>query len=141
MTTGEYNMARIWLKKISLALLVLTGGLSIFYGAICVSIFTEVHEVCQYALKQFKGKELLTATVMLLESDEVDFTVKNRAVYALGQIGDKAALIALKNLKSQSVCRKPCTKDGYICQYELEKAIRTCEGGQFSATKWMYRFL
>ena len=81
MTSGEYNMAQVWLKRTILAFVVLAGGISIFYGSICVSIFTEVNEVCKFAVRQFKGEELLTATVMLLESEEVDFTVKNRAVY------------------------------------------------------------
>ena len=63
MTSGEYNMTQVWLKRIVLSLAVLAGGIGIFYGAICISIFTEVNEICQYAVKKSKGQEILYRTV------------------------------------------------------------------------------
>jgi len=132
-------MKRVLFKWVGLSAITLIVGLILFYGVICLSIYSEVNSVSEYARQRYEGEAVL-AIVKLLESPDTDFEIKNRTVYALGQIGDEAALVALKNQKSGISCPKPCTKKGYICQYNLDKAIRTCEG-QFSATKWMYRFL
>jgi hypothetical protein len=128
------------MKRIIIALLILGfSALFIFYGIVCWLIFSDVKEITQIAQQRFKG-DAVEATIAMLQSKETSFVLKNKAVYALGQIGDKRALPALRHQVTGIPCPKPCTKHNYICQYELEKAIKTCDGG-FTVTRWMYRFL
>ncbi len=121
---------------------VLWGSLAtvfICYGVLCWLIFGEVKSTTSLAQDRFGGTPV-EATIALLNSEATSFELKNKAVYALGQIGDAQALPALQAQVTGVPCPKPCTKNGYICQYDLEKAIKECQG-QFSATRWMYRFL
>ena len=110
----------------------------LFYGVACWTIYKEVRSICQGAKEHFDGDEV-EATIALLES-ETSFVVKNRAVWALGQIGDPRALPALQDQLTAIPCEKPCPKHKYVCQYGLETAIKNCSG-EFSLTRWMYRFL
>lgn len=128
------------MKKILKYVLVLgPASLLILYGIVCWMIFAEVKSTTDLAQQRFGGAPV-EATILLLNSEATSFELKNKAVYALGQIGDAKALPALQAQVTGIKCPKPCTKNGYICQYDLEKAIKECQG-QFSATRWMYRFL
>ena len=113
--------------------------LFIFYGITCWVIFSEVKSICEMAQPQFDGDKV-DATIALLQSEKISFVQKNKAVYALGQIGDKKALPALHSQVTGIPCEKPCPKHKYVCQYNLQTAIRGCSG-KFSLTRWMYRFL
>lgn len=116
-----------------------SASLLILYAIVCRMIYTEVKSTTDLAQHRFGGTPV-EATIALLNSETTSFELKNKAVYALGQIGDPKALPALQAQVTGIPCPKPCTKNGYICQYDLEKAIKECQG-QFSATRWMYRFL
>lgn len=111
----------------------------VFYGFVCWNIFADVREITHKGQQKFAG-DSVAATIAMLESNATSFAEKNQAVYALGQIGDKRALPALQSKITSIPCPDPCTKDNYVCQYELEKAIKTCRGS-FTVTRWMYRFL
>lgn len=112
--------------------------LTVSYGIICLIIFSDVKSISDYSRNEFEG-DAVEATITLIKSDKYNYEMKNDAVWALGQIGDKRALPTLKELITGKSCEKPCPKNTYICQYELEKAIKYCKGA-FSVTKWMYNF-
>ena len=111
----------------------------VFYVAVCIVIFTDVKKITKFAQQKYSGSPVEALYITLADST-ISFEEKNDAVYALGQIGDKTSLPILQSLRSGQACEKPCRKDIYICQYELDKAIRGCSS-EFSATRWMYTFL
>jgi len=126
-------------KLIIYAFILGFGACLVFYAVTCKAIFSEVQSICKMAQEQFEGDEV-EATIAMLQSEQTSFVQKNKAVYALGQIGDKRALPALQGQVTGIPCEKPCPKHKYVCQYNLETAIKGCSG-KFSLTRWMYRFL
>lgn len=115
------------------------GILTIMYGIICWSIFSDVKTICGKTNQAFEG-DIVEANIKFLQSKQHSLIEKNDVVWALSQIGDDRALPILEKLYTGIPCEKPCEKHKKICQYELEKAIKSCKGN-FSLTKWMYRFL
>jgi hypothetical protein len=120
---------------------ILTGfmGFLILNGIVMWTIFSDVKSVCADAAKEFKGDNI-EVLINILKSDKHDYKKKNEVVWALGQIGDRRALKILEVLYTGKDCEKPCPRDEYICQYELKRAIKNCNGA-FSVTRWMFRFL
>ncbi len=59
---------------------------------------------------------------------------RNRAIWAIGQLGDRRALPPLEGL----VTGAPCDHAAAVCQYELKKAIRQCRGG-VNITRWAWK--
>ncbi|MBN1805623.1 MAG: hypothetical protein JW837_10260 [Sedimentisphaerales bacterium] len=57
---------------------------------------------------------------------------ENRAVRAVGQIGDGRALSVLEKFRSG----KACEHDKYLCQREADKAVKFCKGG-LTLTSWL----
>ena len=112
------------------------GCIIILYGITCWILFSEVKEVCDKAVQEFKGDTIESLTE-LLHSDKYGYEEKNDAIWALGQIEDPKALPVLERFYTGIPCEKPCRRDQSICQYEVRKALKTCRGA-FSVTKWMY---
>jgi hypothetical protein len=52
----------------------------------------------------------------------------------LGQLGDQKSLVVLKSYYTG----EPCDHEKFLCQYELEKAIKLLEGG-FNITAFVWR--
>ena len=100
---------------------------------ICFSIRSSVKEISAEATQQYPGDriEALTAYV---DSENKSLRQRNRAVWALGQIGDERALPTLE----KSYTGGPCDHDSRLCQGELQKAIKACKGG-LNATTWLPR--
>ena len=109
------------------------------YAISCFSIFSGVKSICFEAKKEFKG-DSVEALMALIESDKFGFQEKNKAIWALGQIGDKRAMPLLEKLNTGEVQKAPYNTDKYIVQYSVKKAIKQCKG-EFSLTRWMYRWL
>lgn len=65
--------------------------------------------------------ESLMATVA---DESLSFDERNRAVWALGVIGDPHAIPLLESYYTG----EPCDHEKYLCQYELCKAIKKCQG-------------
>jgi hypothetical protein len=134
---NETNKKRRSLKKI----LIYTFLFVILLTIICIAavfhtIYSDVKQVTKAAQSKFPG-DSVQALITYLQSDDVSFENKNKAVWALGQIADPRALQPLRDLCTSVKCQKPCSKKNKICQYELEKAMGFCSG-EFTATKWMY---
>jgi hypothetical protein len=69
-----------------------------------------------------------------MQSDVHSLKERNLAIWALGRLGDRSALPALRTAYTGELCRH----DTILCQYELEKAIRRC-GGTPKPARWTSR--
>lgn len=117
------------------------GALVVWVVGFAVSlrvIFRGVKTTCEAAQGRYPGDHV-EALMSLAGSEQATFIERNRAVWALGQIGDRRALPLLRQLDTDEVQPKPLDASKYIVQYSVEKAIRQIEGG-FSLTRWMYRW-
>ena len=97
------------------------------------SIRSSVKEISAEATQQYPG-DRVEALITYVNSENHSLRQRNRAVWALGQIGDEYALPTLE----KSYTGGHCNHDTCLCQRELEKAIKLCEGG-FNATAWLPR--
>ena len=138
--SGEKNDARSqWERVLIFGPIILIIAAASIYAISCFSIFSGVKSICLEAKKEFK-KDSVEALMALIESDKFGFREKNKAIWALGQIGDKRALLLLEKLNTGEVQKAPYNPDKYIVQYSVKKAIKQCKG-EFSLTRWMYRWL
>jgi hypothetical protein len=100
---------------------------------ICFDIRSGVQRISAEATQQYPG-DRVEALITYVKSEDHSLRLRNRAVWALGQIGDKRALPEL----NQFYTGAPCDHDRLLCQYELQKAIKLCQGS-FNATAWLPR--
>jgi HEAT repeat protein len=103
------------------------------YLCICFSIRSSVKEISAKAVQEYPG-DRIEALMTYVESANHNLRQRNRAVWALGQIGDSRALPVLEKFRTG----KPCDHDSTLCQGELRKAIKACKGS-FNATAWLPR--
>ena len=109
------------------------GLLFLAYGLVCWIIGSGVDDVLSRASRSFPGKGS-DALIAMVNSEEFPLKERNRAVWALGQLGDARAVSSLEAL----LTGRPCDHAAAICQYELKKAIRQCRGG-LNVTRWAWR--
>lgn len=122
------------LKKFFLyGMLTCFAALIILYTLACLSIGSGVRSICNEATRAYQGDKV-TALVVYMNSAENSLQKRNRAIWALGQLGDTRALPALEKLYTG----KPCQHDKELCQHELKKAIRLCKGG-INIGAWTWR--
>ena len=77
----------------------------------------------------------MTALIEVATSDEADISDRNRAIWALGQLGSSRALPALQSLLTGG----PCDHDKLICQHEVESALKGCDGSlNIGAVIWRH---
>jgi hypothetical protein len=121
-------------KKIILSALAI-GVFIIFAGYLFLSyqIGQSVKQTSQNARQQFPG-DRVEALMSVVKSEGSSLGEKNKAIWALGQLGDQRALPLLKDQRTG----QPCQHGRLICQREVEKAIRHCERG-FNITTWVWR--
>jgi len=109
------------------------GLLPVIFIIVCFSIGSGVKEISDEALEIHPG-DRVEALINLMESEDQPFAKKNRAVWALGQLGDARALPLLK----KHYTGEPCDHTRFLCQKELKKAIKLLEGG-LNITAWTWR--
>jgi len=106
-------------------------GLSIFllfFFIICTWIGYDVKNQCLTAKRSYGENNCTTALVTLLNDENRSFRERNYAIWALGQLGDEAALPTLESYYTGIIPeREPL--DEMISQYELKKAINLARGG------------
>ena len=107
--------------------------LFIVYLWACFDIRSSVKEISAEATQQYSG-DRIEALMAYVDSKNISLRQRNRAVWALGQIGDERALPTLE----KSYTGGPCDHDSRLCQGELQKAIKLCKGG-LNATAWLPR--
>ena len=82
-----------------------------------------VHAASEAALLERPG-DRVPALMAYVESPAHPMRDRNRAVWALGQLGDARALPLLE----KHFTGRECEHDRALCQHELRKAIRLCRG-------------
>ncbi len=95
----------------------------LFFGILTLVIGRQVTEVVQSAGGSAENDPVL-ALVAVVQDPTADLTARNKAVWALGQLGDARALSTLEPLVNQEECDHAQS----LCQRELGKAIRLCRG-------------
>ncbi len=102
--------------------------------AIYIILFYQVKITCDFAQSKYQGK-CVESLAKVAVSEKYSYRERNDAVWALGQMADKRSLPILKQLYTGDIpSREPLDKT--LSQYELRKAIRWCEEGNW--TSWMY---
>ncbi len=98
------------------------------------AIYTGVKNVCVEAKQEF-GKDCVQSLMLYIQSEEHTGKEKIHAVWALGQLADKNAILFLENLQEEYTCENDQAKS-QIC-FEIYKAIKWCTHG--NVTSWMYK--
>jgi len=120
-------------RRVAAGLAVAVGLLVIAYGGICFVIGSGVEEAVRMARLSFPGDpaEILISVAM---SEDIPLKDRNRAIWAVGQLGDIRALVPLGSL----LTGKPCDHSSAVCQHEVRKALRLCSG-RANLTRWTWR--
>ena len=105
----------------------------VMFVAICFSIRSAVKQMSAEATKEFPG-DRVEALIAYVKSENHSLKKRNRAVWALGQIGDKGALSVLDSFYTGG----ECDHEKQLCQRELKHAIYGCKGG-LNLTAWLRR--
>ena len=103
------------------------------YGLACWNIGAGVKSISEEALEIYPGNAV-SALLEYVDSKEHSLLKRNRAVWALGQLGDPMALPVL----NKHYTGKPCDHKQFLCQHELRKAIKLCKGA-WNASAWTWR--
>lgn len=113
--------------------------LLLFFFITGVWIGFDVKDTCKDAQAAYGG-ECVEALVSLLEDENRSYKIRNRAIWALGQLGDGRALPVLEKYYTGDIPnREPLNET--ISQYELKKAINLAGGGiNISAFIWRNSF-
>ena len=125
------------LSKITYIVFVGFSSVLLIFVITCVWIGFDVKTQCQNAKNEYKG-DCVEALINLVKDDDRGFKVRNDAIWALGQLGDRRALPILERLYTGDIPeREPLDKT--ISQYELKKAINLASGGKnITAIFWRY---
>ena len=109
----------------TLRTLALTTVMLCVAGVITTSalIGSGVHAASEAALRE-QPADRVVALLSYVESPKHTLRERNRAVWALGQLGDARALPVLRKYFTD----QKCDHEHLLCQHELKKAIRLCEG-------------
>jgi hypothetical protein len=119
-----------WPALVLVFIAVLYGG---FVGVVRW-VQGNAREVAVRATEVFPGDEI-EALVALVQSEDRSLADRNRAVWALGQLGDERALPMLKRFYTA----RACDHSKFLCQKELRKAIDRCNGENW-APEWLPLF-
>jgi hypothetical protein len=105
----------------------------ILFVMLCWSIRSSVKSISAEATHEHAG-DRIEALMTYVNSEDHTLRERNRAVWALGQIGDERAVPALERF----YVGEPCNHDESLCQRELGRAIKLCKGG-LNLTAWLPR--
>lgn len=110
-----------WLKRGLTALVALP-----IVGFLAVSwvVGSDVRAARDAALEVHAGDQIV-ALMAFVETPTHSLQERNRAIWALGQLGDSRALPFLE----EHFTGGPCDHDRALCQRELGKALALCRGG------------
>lgn len=105
----------------------------IVYVRVCWNIGSGVKGISAQAAQEYSG-DRVEALIGYIQSEKHSLRDRNRAVWALGRIGDRRALSVLEKF----YIGEPCDHNKYLCQHELKKAINLCKGG-LNICSWISR--
>ena len=107
-----------WPTLAAAIVVIVALGLAAALVGIRWSIQSGVRDATAIAVREYPGDGVL-ALVTLVDAPEHSFAERNRAVWALGQLGDARATPTLESHYSGS----QCDHTRRLCQHELKKAI------------------
>ena len=124
------STAKVWPRKTRLFLSLLGVGLVAIAStliAVSLQIGAEVDDAVHEAMQIYPGDkvEALLATV---NCGTCDLNQRNRAVWALGRLGDPRALDDLQKYHTGEAC----DHQRQLCQRELGKAVSLLEGSRYT---------
>lgn len=119
-----------WVIYLSLAALT---AFILFFLVTSVWIGFSVKEKCEVSKAKYGGS-CQESLVSFLNDETNSLKQRNGAVWALGQLGDPQSLSVLRSYYTG----EPCDHKRFLCQYELEKAIKLLESG-FNITALVWR--
>lgn len=105
----------------------------VLFVGISFGIRSAVKEMSAEAMKEYPG-DRVEALITYVNSENHSLKKRNRAVWALGQIGDKRALSVMESFYTGV----ECDHEKQLCQRELKHAISGCKGG-LNLTAWLPR--
>jgi HEAT repeat protein len=127
MKTSTIRKVALW--TVGLALCVAIAA----FVFISTRIGADVRSASQLAMAEYGG-DRVEALMRYAEDSGHSLRERNRAIWALGQLGDRRALPVLRSHYSGG----PCDHAAALCQRELDKAIELADGG-FNATALVWR--
>ena len=98
------------------------------FVCLCLSMKSGIRRISALAMQEYSG-DRVEALMAYVSSQDHTLRERNRAIWALGLIGDKRALPLLE----KSWTGRPCDHNTTLCQGEVGKAIKKCKG---STAKW-----
>ena len=131
----DLRLGRVLLRWVGVVPLVCAAGTIL----LALHIELNLKRVCGLATQKYPGNKV-EALMELVESGQYSYSdrqyeANNRALWALGQLGDKRALPFLKSLFTG----EPCDHETNLCQGEIKEAIRKLEGNQFNLPAFLWR--
>ncbi|MHC4692528.1 MAG: HEAT repeat domain-containing protein [Planctomycetota bacterium] len=105
----------------------------VLFVGISFGIRSAVKQMSAEAMKEYPG-DRVEALIAYVSSENHSLKKRNRAVWALGQIGDKRALSVMESFYTGG----DCDHEKQLCQRELKHAIYGCKGG-LNLTAWLPR--
>lgn len=107
--------------------------IAVLFAGTAWLIGSGVHAATEAAVRDQPG-DRVSALMAYVESPKHPLRTRNRAVWALGQLGDARALPVLE----KQLAGEECDHDHRLCQHELRKAIRLCRGAT-NLSAWLWR--
>lgn len=108
-------------------------GLGFLVGSFLVTSLTiknSIKERCFIAINQYEG-DCVEALIQVVDGDINSYSDRNRAIWALGQIGDdregRVREVIEKYYIGEIPEREPYDED--LSQYEMKKALNLLSGG------------
>ncbi|MHC4117600.1 MAG: HEAT repeat domain-containing protein [Planctomycetota bacterium] len=115
-------------RRLCYGILICFALLLAAFVCLCLSIRSGVRRSSALAMQEHPG-DRVEALMAYVSSQDHTLRERNRAVWALGLIGDKRALPLLEKYRTG----RPCDHDTTLCQGEIGKAISKCKG---NTAKW-----
>jgi hypothetical protein len=100
-----------------------SAAVLVAFVAVCLVIGRQVDAAVTRAQKAHPV-DGVSALILVVESRDTPVPERNRAIWALGQLGARAALPVLRSLSGSD----ECSHGTAVCQREVRKAIALCEG-------------
>jgi len=115
---------RAWKQWVLAGVAATATGILVLFLAVSWLIGSSVHKMCRDATGEYGG-DRVSALMKYADSPAHSLRDRNRAVWALGNLGDSRAVPWLK----KRYTGQPCDHDHMLCQKELKQAIHLCQGG------------
>jgi len=114
------HLSSVHWKRIAAAA---SASVLVAFVAVCLVIGGQVEAAVTRAEKTHPV-DGVSALILIADSKDAPVPERNRAIWALGQLGARAALPVLRSLAAGDECRHGTA----VCQREIRKAIALCEG-------------